>query len=61
MITKYDTENDEFRAAISGKTDHVDYDLIRYADGSVDLLTGDEMREYQESNPRVVPQEPQPE
>lgn len=60
-IVNFKSENDEYRAEITGKTNHVDYELIRYADGSVDLLTGDEMRDYHASNPWVVQQEPQPE
>ena len=43
MRNNFDPQSTEFHAAIAGKTEHVDYELIRYADGSVDLLTGDDM------------------
>lgn len=39
MMTAFEKENDDFRAAITGKTEHVDYELIRYPDKTV-MLTG---------------------
>lgn len=50
MRTRLENDSDEFNAAIAGKTNHVDYELVRYSDGSVDVLTGADM-----------PQEPVPE
>ena len=43
MRQEFDRETDAFRAAIAGKTDHVDYELVRYPDGSVDVLTGEDI------------------
>lgn len=40
MIVRFDTHDDEFRAYIAANPDH---SLIRYADGSVAVLTGSDM------------------
>jgi len=43
MRNNFDPQSTEFHAAIAGKTEHVDYELIRYGDGSVDVCSGADM------------------
>lgn len=43
MRNHLNPQSEDFRAAIAGKTEHVDYELVRYADGSVDVLTGSDI------------------